>query len=263
MTGELSPLQVLIQRKVELQTAAKQAKAKGDKETCLHYIKLYKGVESMIAAAQSGFPVNLGELPPSPFANVSGTKPSASVLSHLKPATEADGATFDLIETQLQKQIDLCDSNSDTYEKVGNLGPAQQYKSMSQNCQRELLAIKGIRSQGYCPPKFTIETRKFTIIHSHTDISSQQCEIEIVRAINVPRPSGYDEKDLNIFIEIEFPWPSDDPQKATTESIRDSSSPEFKSQHRFDIDRKHNKSLLRIIKRTPVKCVLYQHRTLR
>ncbi len=256
-------LQLLLQRKAELQNAAKQAKAKGDKETCLHYIRLYKGVEQMILAAESGLPVNLQQLPPSPYQKLEATKPSASVLSHLKPATEADAATFDLIEAQLQKQIDVCDQNAETYEKVGNLAPAQQYKNMSDTCQRELLAIKGIQSQGLAPPKFTMETRKFTVIHTHTELSSEQCEIEIIRAINVPRPSGYEEKDLNLYYELEFPWPAEGPQKATSSSSKESSSPEFGSVHKFDIDRKHMRGLQRVFKRTPVKFLLYQRRTLR
>ncbi len=256
-------LQLLLQRKSELQNAAKQAKAKGDKEKCLHYIHLYKGVDQMIQAAESGLPVNMQQLPPSPYQKLEATKPSDSVLSHLKPATEGDDATFDLIEAQLQKQVDLCDRNAETYEKVGNIGPAQQYKNMSINCQRELLAIKGIRTQGLAPPKFTMETRKFTIIHTHTELSSEQCEVEIIRAINIPRPSGYEEKDLNVYFELEFPWPSEEPQKATTSSSKESSTPEFGSVHKFDIDRKHSRSLQRVFKRTPVKCLLYQRRTLR
>ena len=256
-------LAILEQRRTELLTATKQAKAKGDKEMAVHYYKLFRGLESMLEAAKSGVPVNLEQVPPSPFADISKTKPSQGVLSHLKPATEGDSATFDLIEGQLQKQIDICDSNAETYDKMGNTGPATQYKNMSQNCQRELLAIKGIRMQGLCPPKFTMETRKFTLLHSNTDLSSQQCEVEVVRALNIPRPQGYEEKDMNVYIEVEFPWPSEEPSKQNTGYTKGSCSPEFNSQHKFDIDRKHSRTLQRVFKRNPVKCVLLQHRTLR
>ena len=256
-------LAVLEERRKELLAATKQAKSKGDKEMAVHYYKLFRGVENMLEAAKSGLPVNLEEVPPSPFADVSKTKPSEAVLSHLKPAAEGDSATFDLIEEQLQKQIDICNSNAETYEKMGNTGPATQYSNMSQNCQRELLAIKGIRSQGLSPPKFIMETRKFTIIHSNTNLSSQQCEVEIVRALNVPRPQGYEEKDMNLYVEIEFPWPSESPSKQTTQYVKNSCNPEFGSQHQFDIDRKHSRTMQRIFKRTPVKCVLMHHRTMR
>ena len=256
-------LAILEDRRTELLTATKQAKAKGDKEQAVHYYKLFRGLESMLEAARSGVPVNLEEIPPSPFADISKTKPSQGVLSHLKPATEADSATFDLIEEQLQKQIDICDSNAEIYDKMGTTGPATQYKNMSQNCQRELLAIKGIRMQGLCPPKFTMETRKFTLIHSNTDLSSQQCEVEVVRALNIPRPQGYDEKDMNVYVEIEFPWPTEEPSKQNTGYIKGNCHPEFNSQHKFDIDRKHSRTLQRVFKRNPVKCVLLQHRTLR
>ena len=247
-------------RKEELVSAARQAKTKGDRETALHYVKLYKGLETMIEAAMNGLPVNLGEVPPSPFADVKATEPSKTVLSHLKPATEADGDTFDLIEKQLQKQIEICDTNAEAYEKVGNIGPASQYQNMSQDCQRELLAIKGIRSQKLGPPSFTLETRKLVIVHSHSYLSDSQCELEIVRALNMP----CQEQDVNIFIKVEFPWPSaDEPQKATTGTFRADTNLALNFKNLFDIDRKHSKGLQRVFRRHPVKCTLWQHRTLR
>ena len=251
------------QRRSELLAAAKQARDNGDKEKAGYYVRQYKGLDTMLRASQSGLPVNLDEMPPSPFANVSKTKPAADLLSHLKPASEGDSATFDLLEKQLQKQIDLSSKNAETYEKMGSQGPANHYKNITQTCQKELLAIKAIRSQGLGPPKFTTETRKISIIHTNAHLSQQQCEVDIVRALNLPRPSGYDEKDLNIYIEVEFPWPSDDQQKEKTGSVKHTCNPEFDVQLKFDINRKQNRSMQRVFKRTPVKCQLWQSRTLR
>ena len=252
------------QRRSELLTAARQAQAKSDKASAVHYMKLRKGLDTMLEAAKSGLPVNLEEIPPSPFADVKQTKPSAAVLSHLKPASEADSSTFDLIEKQLEKQVKICDENAETYEKMGSTASSIQYQNMSQNCQRELLALKGIRLQGFAPPKFTMETRKFVIVHSNSGISSQVCEIEVVSASNIPRPSGYDEKDMNVYVEVEFPWPSEELPKESTNQVKDSCSPEFVDQvFKFDIDRKRLKSMQRVFKRTPVKCVVWQKRTLR
>ena len=252
------------QRRTELLTAARQAQAKNDKESAIHYMKLRKGLDTMLEASKSGLPVNLEEIPPSPFSNVKQTKPSAAVLSHLKPASEGDASTFDLIEKQLEKQVKICDENAETYEKMGSTASSIQYQNMSQNCQRELLALKGIRLQGLAPPKFTIETRKFVIVHSNSGISSQVCEIEIISASNLPRPSGYEEKDMNVYVEVEFPWPSEEPPKESTNQVKDSCSPEFVDQiFKFDIDRKRLKSMQRVFKRTPVKCAVWQKRTLR
>ena len=252
------------QRRSELLTAARQAQAKNDKAGAVHYLKLRKGLDTMLEAARSGLPVNLEEIPPSPFGDVTQTKPAAAVLSHLKPASEGDASTFDLIEKQLEKQVKICDENAETYEKMGSTASSIQYQNMSQNCQRELLALKGIRLQGLAPPKFTMETRKFVIVHSHGEISSQVCEIEVASASNLPRPSGYEEKDMNVYVEVEFPWPSEEPPKVSTNQVRDTCSPEFSDQiFRFDIDRKRLKSMQRVFKRTPVKCVVWQKRTLR
>ena len=65
----------------------------------------------------------------------------------MEKAKEGDENTFDLIEKQLQEQKDICSENAKVYEKLGNLGAASQYKNMADTCQRDLLAIKGIRKQ--------------------------------------------------------------------------------------------------------------------
>lgn len=108
-----------------------------------------------------------------------------------------------------------------------------------------------------------MEMREFAIIHSHPEISDKQLEVEVIRGITVPAPSGYTEGDMNIYVEIEFPWPTDSPQKNTTKAIKDTSNPEYNETSLFDIDRKQGRSLLRAFKRYPIKCHVYQHRTLR
>ena len=43
--------------------------------------------------------------------------------------------------------MEVCKSNGDLYQKLGNLAAASQNKNLADQCQRDLLAIKGIRSQ--------------------------------------------------------------------------------------------------------------------
>ena len=256
-------LHYLLARKDELRKAAKEEQEKGNKRAVMQYIQYYKGVDQMIEAARSGLPVDMTQVPPSPYEALASTKPAEQLLSHLKPASEADAKTFNLIEAQLEKQIKICDTNAEVYENLGNIGTSLQYKNMSQNIQKELLAIKSIQVHGLAPPKFTTESRKFVIVKSNLHLSSEHFEVDIARAIDLPHPTGYDEKDLNVYIEVEFPWPSDNPQKISTPRIKGMSSPEFKSSQLFNIDRHHIRSLQRAFKRNPIKFTLWQSRTLR
>ena len=41
----------------------------------------------------------------------------------------------------------MCTSNADIYQQLGNIAASSQHKNMADQCQRDLLAIKGIRSQ--------------------------------------------------------------------------------------------------------------------
>ena len=220
-------MELLSQRQGELMRAVKEAKARGDKGQALHYLKLYKGVEKMVEGAKNGLPVDLSQVPPSPYADISRTKPSSSVLSHLKPASEGDDKKFDRIKEQLQKQINVCSENTKTYKDIGNTGTATQYENMGLELQKELLAIEGIQSQGLCPPRFTIETRKFTIVHTHLDLSSHQCEVEVVKAVSLPKPQAYEEKDMNVYVELEFPWPAENSPKSCSECVKETANPDF------------------------------------
>ncbi len=257
-------IQFVEQRLLELKQAAKQEQLKSNKAGALEYMKRVKGLETMLKAAQSGLPVNLEQVPPSPFADMEKTKPSSEVMSHLRPAEEKDAATFELIIKQLEKQIAICDRNADTYKKMGSNASAIEYENMSQNCQRELLALKGIQTGGYGPPKFTLETRTLTLIHSNAHLNSATCEVEVAKVINLTRPPKFEEKDMDVYVEVEFPYPVDSPPKKNTEVVHKSCSPEFKEHCLlFDIDRKHHRSVSRAFKRSPLKCTAWQQRSLR
>ena len=108
-----------------------------------------------------------------------------------------------------------------------------------------------------------MEMRKFAIVHSNPGLSDKVVEVEIVRGITIPCPSGVSsEADLNIYVELEFPWPSDATQKAETEKVKGTSNPDFNSKHQFEIDRKQMRSLQRVFKRQPLRCTIYQSRSL-
>ena len=108
-----------------------------------------------------------------------------------------------------------------------------------------------------------MEMRKFAIVHSNPGLSDKLVEVEIVRGITIPCPSGVSsEQDLNVYVELEFPWPSDSAQKAETDKMKGTSNPEFNSKHQFDIDRKQMRSLQRVYKCQPLRCSLYQSRSL-
>lgn len=255
----------LVERRMaELKTAARQEQAKGDKEKAIHYVKMMKGLETMLQAAKSGLPVNLQQVPPSPFADISKTNPSQAVMSHLRPAEEKDAATFQLIIKQLEKQIAVCQRNAETYKKIGSNASAIEYENMCQNCEKELLALKGIQTRGYGPPKFSLEVRKMTIVHSNTHLSSGVCEVEVTRVVDLPCPPKYEEKDMYVYMEVEFPYPTESPPKKSTGYVGKTCSPEFKDQPLvFDIDRKHHRSMMRAFKRSPLKCTLWQKRSLK
>ena len=85
---------------------------------------------------------------------------------------------------------------------------------MEEEVKQELLTVKGIKSRGLAPPKFTIETRTISLLHSLPRLSSNQCEVEVIKLLDVPQGQS-------LYVEVEFPWPSDATPKQQTKKVKD------------------------------------------
>ncbi|MCL4119332.1 UNVERIFIED_CONTAM: hypothetical protein GTU68_047777, partial [Idotea baltica] len=104
--------------------------------------------------------------------------------------------------------------------------------------------------RGDKPPRFHYENRTFTIIQCNTDLNDSDCEVTIVRGINlnVSNPS-----EVDTCVRLEFPFPSDAPPQERTGVVKDTNNPEFNHKVVFSIDRKA-RALARVFKRHSIKC---------
>jgi coiled-coil and C2 domain-containing protein 1 len=247
-------LALLQKRQAEYRAAAIKHRDAGDREEALRLLKYIKDLDAHIDLAQKGLPIDETAIPP-PLGGGSDNTPTKPLPPHQKvKASEGDSDTFDLIETQIQKQIDFCEENAGIYEKAGNRPGASRLRNMADECKQELLAIKGIEGQGLAPPRFTMETRTVSLLNSFPHLSSSECEVEIIRLLDAP-------KDHTVYVEIEFPYPSDDNPKEQTPKAKDEVNPELKSVHVFPIERKQKRSLARAFGRG-MKMNLWNHKAL-
>ena len=209
-------LALLQQRYSEYTSAAIRHRDAGEREEALRLLKYVKDLQAYIDLSKQGMPVDETAIPPPLHEGAGGGSAPQRLPAPSKPvkASEGDDDTFELIEDQIQKQIDFCEENANVYEKSGNRPGASRFRNMAEDCKQELLAIKGIHSQGLAPPRFTVEMRTVNLLHGFPDLGSSECEVEVIRLADAP-------KDHTIYVEVEFPYPSDDAQKDQTQKTKD------------------------------------------
>ena len=105
-------LALLNSRYQEYKSAALAQRDSGSREEALRLLKYVKDLKGMIEIAQNGLPIDESTIPPS-LGPTEASGPSDSLKTY-KPskASEGDDSTFDLIEEQLTKQIELCETNA-------------------------------------------------------------------------------------------------------------------------------------------------------
>ena len=239
-----------LKRRMEVfKKAAMTARDSNDKQEAVKQMQYYKCCQKMIEAAQQGLPVDLTQLPPE---TVSST-PNMNLISQLRPATAEDAKTFQIIENQLQQQLKICKKYVDIYTKLKNMGSIAQFRHLEQECERDMLAVKGIQSHGKGPPPFAIEVKEMSVPLCNVDLGMSDCVVEVLQIRKLHLPSGVAEKDLHVYVSIEFPYPTEDSPKAKTDTVKETANPQFNHKETFLLDRDHKRSILRAFKRTPLK----------
>ena len=239
-----------LKRRMEVfKKAAMTSRDSNDRQEAVRQMQYYKCCQKMIEAAQQGLPVDLTQLPPETTSNPS----NMNLISKLRPATVEDAKTFKIIENQLQLQLKTCKKYIDIYTKLKNMGSVAQFRHLEQECERDMLAVKGIQSHGKAPPPFTIEVKEMSVPLSNIDVGVSEFVVEVVQIRKLHLPSGVGEKDLQVLVSIEFPYPTEDSPKAKTDTVKETANPEFNHKETFVLDRDHKRSILRAFKRTPLK----------
>eukprot|EP00794_Sanderia_malayensis_P004573 gene4573-5174_t len=254
-------LQFLLSRQKEFKVAALHAKKSGDIDAAKNYLRQAKGMDEMIVAAQSGLRVDITTVPSlkvkekkqeveakDDFEHIQSVAVSDDVASDVDPDS---AAVYSRLETALRKQIKTSEANANHYKLLGDLAAAKNFDTLHRASQQDLDTVIMLKTNRHAVPKFHYEMKSFPIVKSHPELSDSELEINIIRCINIPLPSGYQPKDMYTYVNYEFPFPSDSPQTGSTSVVKNTINPEFDQVFKVTIDRK-NRSLTRVLRRQPL-----------
>ncbi|XP_024921847.1 coiled-coil and C2 domain-containing protein 1B isoform X1 [Cynoglossus semilaevis] len=240
--GGLSPtgiqqLEFLEGRKKQYQKAALQAKQKNDLEQAKSLLRAAKGFDPMIEAARQGESVDISSLPSPP-----GDDDEDFILVHHSDVQISEKAEQVYVQLAkiLKEQYEKCMTYSKQFTHLGNISETTKFEKMAESCKKSLEVLRLAQSRGLPPPKHRFEERSFNTVRIFPDLSSTDMVVIIVKAMNLPAPSGIQTNDLDAYVKFDFPYPSSDqPQKHRTNVMKNTSSPEFNQSFTLSINRNH------------------------
>ncbi|CAG2209962.1 CC2D1 [Mytilus edulis] len=195
----------LSERMNEYRTAALQAKKNNDIELAKKYIRIAKGFEPMIIAAESGLLLTCLRFLPQWL----------KIMRH-QPYLLAGRTT--------------CATNQQNFTKIGDVVSSAKFEKMEKGCRKDLESLKNAFRHNDPVPKFHYENRTFSLVKCNTDLGENDLELTVVRGLQYNAPSGYSEKDLDTYVKFEFPYPQEDPQVGTSETVKSTTNPEGRKQ---------------------------------
>ena len=82
-----------------------------------------------------------------------------------------------------------------------------RFKKIAQETIQDLEALKNADKLNEPVPLYHYEKRAYETIDCNSDLTDNDLEIEIVRAINLSMPKDYKVDNMNTLVKFEFPFP--------------------------------------------------------
>lgn len=247
-------MEFLLERQRLFREAALEAKRRGDREQAKEYLRMMKGLEPMIQATEAGLPINASGIPIPPQLQEDFVVVEASECVS-KGEEGTDDEAFRTLERELTDQHQMCVQNKDHFFKLGDVSSGTKFEKLAQEAHRDLLVIRNLWQRNDPLPRFHYETRVFSIVRCHHDLTDNELEVSVIRGINLPGKPD----DLDSYVRVEFPFPNGNPQSVRTRTVKDTNNPEFQETFKFEINRKSH-SFARIMKRHPIKLEVWAKR---
>ncbi|KAK8730359.1 hypothetical protein OTU49_007979 [Cherax quadricarinatus] len=252
-------LAFLTKRQTLFKQAALEAKKRGEIEQAKEYLRMSKGFDQLIEATRGGLPVDMNTVPVPPQEQIPPTGIDFEFVSAddcvvAPTSTSADIAiTYTKLEEDLVAQIKMCAQTREHFKATGDVTSSNRFEQLILHTKKDLDAVRAAFKRGDTPPRFHYENRSFNIIQCNTDLNDSDCEVSIVRGINfnVQNPT-----DVDTYLKIEFPYPTDSPPQDRSYVVKDTNNPEYNHKIVFSIDRK-SRALARVFKRHALKVQVY------
>ncbi|XP_054599970.2 coiled-coil and C2 domain-containing protein 1A isoform X2 [Nothobranchius furzeri] len=239
----------LLLRRQAFLRAALRSKQMKDMSGAAQHLRHAKGLDPMVTAAKSGLPVDITKIP-----NVPVSEDDYSLArSQTSPVSPRSSEKYHALMDLLQKQHQKCLSISQRFTLLGNVSEALKSEKLVEESMKYIEILKDAHAKGRPVPKCHTEERTFNSLKVHSSLSPNDLVLYIMRGINLLPPPGVSPNDLNASVKFEFPFPSsEEAQRDKTNTVKNTSSPEFNEQFKLYINRTH-RGFKRVIQSKGIK----------
>ncbi|XP_076001667.1 coiled-coil and C2 domain-containing protein 1A isoform X2 [Genypterus blacodes] len=226
----------LLLRRQAFLRAALHSKQMKDMSGAAQHLRHSKGIDPMITAAKAGLPVDISKIPTPPQREEEYSL-SRSRTSPVSPrSSEQYHGLMELLRKQHEKSLGYCQQ----FTQLGNVAEALKFEKLTEECMKNIEILKNAHAKGQPVPKCRTEERTFNSVKINHNLTLSEMIVYIIRGINLPAPPGVTPNDLDASVKFEFPFPSvEEAQRDKTNTVKNTSSPEFKEQFKLNINRGH------------------------
>ncbi|GMT37638.1 hypothetical protein PFISCL1PPCAC_28935, partial [Pristionchus fissidentatus] len=263
-SGVNDQLAFVLERQRQFKVAALAAKNAGNMELAKKYLTEAKGFDRMITACQSGLNVDITKTPIPPQVSTS----KATLQPHIEGADGSERASTSgdhdsvlaTLEKDLITQVQVAENNRLRFTRLGDVAKVRQFEDWAKAAKQDLMLVREVARRGLKTPKFHREQRQIPSADFFPDLAEDVLELNILNAVDVPLPAGYESEHANLFVRYTLPYPTDTPQTGKTKTAQGSRSPNWNETIVLQIGSKkaRGNKLLRVLKRLPLKLEVYQ-----
>ncbi|KAF9922872.1 Coiled-coil and C2 domain-containing protein 1B [Linnemannia zychae] len=179
--------------------------------------------------------------------------------------SNSDTDTYDMLESQLESQIKMCESTLRYYHQIGDKNTALQFHKLNKTFKADLVSLRSHRSHGKKAPAFHFQDVRFELEHGfYQEIGPNDLSLNIIKAWDLSH-KDVQPADIDAYVIWDLGWPTENMAgagsgKGTTPSIKKTARPEFNYSKTLGIER--SKAFHRFVERRKITFEVWHYRGL-
>ncbi|KAF9542077.1 Coiled-coil and C2 domain-containing protein 1B [Mortierella hygrophila] len=156
--------------------------------------------------------------------------------------SNSDADTYDMLESQLESQIKMCDSTLKYYFEAGDKNTALKFHKLNKNFKADLVSLQSHRSHGKKAPAFHFQDVRYEQEHGfYEEIGLNDLSLSIMRAWDLSH-KDVQPADIDSYVMWDLGWPTESMAgagsgKGTTPSIKKTAKPDYNYSKTLGIER--------------------------
>ncbi|KAG0294432.1 hypothetical protein BGZ96_001160 [Linnemannia gamsii] len=177
----------------------------------------------------------------------------------------SDADTYDMLESQLESQIKMCESTLKYYFQTGDKNTALEFHKLNKIFKADLVSLQSHRSHGKKAPAFHFQDVRFEQEHGfYQEIGLNDLSLGIVRAWDLSH-KDVQPADIDAYVMWDFGWPTESMAgagsgKGTTPSIKKTAKPDYNYSKTLGIER--SRAFQRFVERRKATFEVWHYRGL-